>query len=831
MHILIDIQGLQSESKVRGIGRYTLELTRAIINNCGQHRISLLLNGLYPIGNINDAKAKFHGLVHEKDCYVFSAVGPIEYRNINNIPRNKASRQCREAAIAEIAPDIVLISTFFEGYTDDFIVSISENVSWKTFVICYDLIPLLNKERYLCDPLFEKFYMNKVSELRKVDGLLAISESSRQEFISHANIDENKIINISSAASDDFRQIELSEYIIQDITQRFQLPEKFILSLAMIDSRKNIETLIFSYGKLSEELQNEYPLVLAYKVNPEDKKRIIELAQDNGVNINSLVFTGYLNDQDLIVLYNLCTLFVFPSLHEGFGLPPLEAMKCGAATIASGTTSLPEVIGWDGAMFDPRNPDAICTLICKALTDEEYYSALKENARIQAQKFSWNISAERAIAAMEKLLDSQSQSTNRTDIHNNIVNISEITELTPNEQLRAAWAIARNNFTQHKRKILVDISVLVHHDAKTGIQRVSRSILTQLRKIDLHGYEVYPVYYTHGEYYRYANRFTADNFDSGLKSDNPVLFTKDDILLVADLTAHLFPDIIPEINYIRKAGAKAVFIVYDILPILHPEWCAESIRQAFPLWLKGLVSCADQLICISESVANEVRNWIDAQETDVNPYLMVDSFHLGADFEGSLPSKGMPETATAFLAGMSSVPTFLMVGTLEPRKGHSQTLAAFKQLWSEGYDFQLCIVGKQGWNVESLISEIENSDELNNKLFWLQNISDEYLDAIYANACALIFASNGEGFGLPLIEAAQKNIPLIIRDIPVFKEIAESNAFYFHGQKPDDLKNAIIEWHKLYTNHTHPTSAGIKWQTWRQSVEQLLSKLPITKEC
>lgn len=82
--------------------------------------------------------------------------------------------------------------------------------------------------------------------------------------------------------------------------------------------------MIVSYGKLSEELQNEYPLVLAYKVNPEDKKRIIELAQDNGVNINSLVFTGYLNDQDLIVLYNLCTLFVFPSLHEGFGLPPLK---------------------------------------------------------------------------------------------------------------------------------------------------------------------------------------------------------------------------------------------------------------------------------------------------------------------------------------------------------------------------------------------------------------------------------------------------------------------------------------------------------------------------
>ncbi|BBQ83222.1 TPA: glycosyltransferase family 4 protein [Kluyvera ascorbata] len=827
MHILIDVQGLQSESKSRGIGRYTLELTRAIILNRGEHRISVLINGLYPINNINEVKSKLCDILPEHECYIFSGVSPTANRDKNNLYRSKLTQQCRELAIENISPDIVLVSSFFEGFTDNFTVNISKSTDWKTFVICYDLIPLLNKERYLCDPVFEQFYMNKLAELAGSDGLLAISESSRQEAIIHTGIPAEKVTNISSAASDSFRKIASTDEYFSGLINKLKLPKKFILALAMMEPRKNIETMVIAYSKLPETLRNNYQLVLAYNVNSAEKQQIIDLAKDNGVVESSLIFTGYLSDDELIAIYNLCTLFVFPSLHEGFGLPPLEAMKCGAATLSSNTTSLPEVMGWDQAMFDPTNPEDMSNKIAKALTDSNFYEQLKANAETQVIKFSWDLSATRAIDTMAKLVNNKTSSS-KGFIFDDFINSLEISSgVSKQDYLKFAWSLVRNNYRMHKRKLLVDISVLVHHDAKTGIQRVSRSILSQLMAMQIEGYNIHPVYYTIGECYRYANKYKARSFGVNETEDKAVLFTKDDILLVADLTAHLFPAILPEIDEIRKVGVNVNFIVYDILPILHPEWCAESIRLAFPSWLEGIAAHGDQLICISESVANETRNWLQNQQKYINPFIKVSSFHLGADIDGSMPSSGLPDSATMFIKKMEELPTFLMVGTLEPRKGHEQTLAAFNKLWADGHQFQLCIIGKQGWNVEDLVSKINTSSEYNKHLFWLQDISDEYLELIYTKSCALIFASKGEGFGLPLIEAAQKNIPLIIRDIPVFREVVGSHAYYFKGENPNDISQAIIEWYSLYQCDKHPKSIDVKWLTWRQSVEQLLSKLPL----
>ena len=120
-----------------------------------------------------------------------------------------------------------------------------------------------------------------------------------------------------------------------------------------------------------------------------------------------------------------------------------------------------------------------------------------------------------------------------------------------------------------------------------------------------------------------------------------------------------------------------------------------------------------------------------------------------------------------------------MVATIEPRKGHHQTLKAFELLWGQGADINLVIVGKQGWLVEELIENIKAHSELNKRLFWQEGISDEYLENIYAESTCLIAASEGEGFGLPLIEAAQKGKPIIARDIKVFREVAGDYAYYF----------------------------------------------------
>ncbi len=172
---------------------------------------------------------------------------------------------------------------------------------------------------------------------------------------------------------------------------------------------------------------------------------------------------------------------------------------------------------------------------------------------------------------------------------------------------RQPRAIARNSFATHQRKLLVDISVLVEHDAKTGIQRVSRSILSELLKSGVAGYTVSAVYYRPGECYRYANEYLNTHFNGAFGPDVPVLFTKDDILVATDLTAHLFPELTVQLDYIRLSGAKVCFVVHDILPLRRPEWSDEGMQRVFPIWLSCIAQHADRLICVSASVAEDVK--------------------------------------------------------------------------------------------------------------------------------------------------------------------------------------------------------------------------------
>ncbi len=161
-----------------------------------------------------------------------------------------------------------------------------------------------------------------------------------------------------------------------------------------------------------------------------------------------------------------------------------------------------------------------------------------------------------------------------------------------------------------------------------------------------------------------------------------------------------------------------------------------------------------------------------------------------------------------------------MVGTIEPRKGHRQALAAMELLWTDKVDANLVIVGKQGWNTDDLAKRIREHPEYNKRLFWLPGISDEMLEQVYRCTSALLAASEGEGFGLPLIEAAQHGLPIIARDIPVFREVAGENAYYFCGDDPLVLANALQSW--LSLGDAVPASTGIRRLTWRESSRQLL---------
>lgn len=371
------------------------------------------------------------------------------------------------------------------------------------------------------------------------------------------------------------------------------------------------------------------------------------------------------------------------------------------------------------------------------------------------------------------------------------------------------------------RRLYVDISKLYFEDRRTGIQRVVRSVLLELLANPPKGYEVCPVYAQKAKSWQHTSRFVPGGDAVCDYEEGQVIEPKaGDIFFGLDLSAHLFPEAQTFLHDYRLSGVRVFYVVYDIIPLRYPEYTLEVLHDAFTVWIDCLARQADGLLCISSTVAKDVRAWF-AQNKAQAPYPDVRYFHLGADIQNSMPTYGRPEGADSILSKLSNSPVVLSVCTVEPRKGLAQTLAAFELLWSDGVNVNFVLVGKPGWMMDEFIESLRNHAELGRRLFWLEGVSDEFLDEIYGASDCLLAASHVEGFGLPLIEAALHGVPIIARDIEVFREVAGPNAYYFKGSMPEDLECALRQWLELYARSEQPRSADMEWLTWEQSVNQI----------
>ncbi|WP_407278727.1 glycosyltransferase family 1 protein [Aromatoleum evansii] len=830
MRIVIDMQGAQTESRYRGIGRYSLSHAQAIVRNRGEHEVVLVLNGQF-VDTIEPIRAAFHNLLPQENIRVWYAPGPVRGCDPTNAVQRDAAELIREAFLASLQPDLIHLTSLFEGYGDDAVVSIGMfDQNTPVSVSLYDLIPLMNAEHYLRpNPLYEEFYFRKLESLKRASLLLAISESSRKEGVDHLGVSEDQVINVSTAAESCFESVEISCGEVLALRDKFHLLRPFVLYTGGADERKNLPRLLGAYASLPPDVREAHQLVFAGRMPQGAVDHLRSEAQRVGLGTDELVFTGYVSDDELLKLYNLCKVFAFPSWHEGFGLPALEAMACGAAVIAADTSSLPEVVGCSDGLFDPFDSQALCGKLTRVLVDEDFRASLKSHGLVQASKFTWDRSARETIAAFEHFLHKNGKSAAHPDFHarqSDLVDrIAEFCDggIRQPELVEFSKAISRISMGDEKRQLFVDISELAQRDARTGIQRVTRSILKELLDNPPHGFSVQAVYATvDGQGYRYArafcNRFRNDA--QTCEGDDPIDYQAGDIFLGLDLQHHVVCAQQTFLDAIRRDGVQVVFVVYDLLPILMPHVFPPGADSGHKAWL-GVLAGFDGALCISRAVAMELDVWLRENGPHRMRPFEIGWFHLGADVESSIPTLGLPDDAPRILAELSARPTFLTVGTVEPRKGQSQALAAFDLLWAEGIDANFVIVGKQGWMVERLIERIRVHPELGKRLYWLEGISDEYLERIYQSSTCLIAASEGEGYGLPLIEAAQHKRPIIVRDIPVFREVAGTHAYYFNGSTAEDLAAAVREWLRLYHAGRHPVSNNMLRLTWKESAEQL----------
>lgn len=1243
MRIVIDMQGAQTASRFRGIGRYTMAFAQAVVKNRGEHEILLALSGLLP-DTIEPIRAAFEGLLPQENIRVWHAPGPVKEDQPGNDRRRETAELLREAFLASLQPDVIHISSLFEGYVDDAVTSIGRfDQVTPVSVILYDLIPLLNQDHYLKpNPRYEQYYLRKVEFLKQATLHLAISDFTRQEGIGALGLSDGKTITIFTALDNNFQPQAISDEIAGQVRAKLSITRPFVLYTGGADERKNLSCLIEAYAALPDSLRETHQLVLAGQMPEGNIAQFKHLARSAGLKDDDLVFTGYVSDEYLIQLYNLCQLYIFPSWHEGFGLPALEAMACGASVIGANTTSLPELIGLDEALFDPFDVNAITAKMAKALQDEAFRQRLCAHGLQQAKKFSWDETAKRAISAWEglqlsntmighqlqtdwkprlafvsplppertgiadysanllpalsayydielvvaqervedswvnqhgkirdvswlranaksidrvlyqmgnspfhqhmltlmaeipgavvlhdfylsgllawlelhdgadhvwtkalydshgytavqaryqdaeaakrrypvnahvlqnargiivhskysqslaqqwygaecssdwcevplvrmpcratdrlaarkhlgiaeqaflvcsfgfqgptklnhRLLQSWLESALAQDKHCHLLFVGEnhggdygaklirlirasscrdrirITgfaspqlftqclaaadvavqlrtqsrgetsaavldcmnhglpvvvnangtmaeldhdvvwmlpdefenlalvdalekfwrspelrrkfgeraleyilayhapdacarqyaeaietfyaraandlptliqslankpdfEPTEAEVVQLAAVLGQNHpLPKLTRRLYLDVTATSRNDLKSGIERVARALILALLATPPEGYRIEPVYLSHenGRWlYRNARRYTLELIGCPTHAFEDDVFEPeaDDVLLGLDLSGDslvqaeqfgLFKDL-------RNHGIKVFATVFDLLPVRMPEVFPPGADQLHQNWLAA-ISSLDGAVCISKAVADDLCAWQDEAGmiwAQRRPY-SIGWFHLGADIGNSAPTTGVPTEAEETLKALRFRPTFLMVGTIEPRKGYLQTLDAFDQLWREGVKANLVIVGHEGWmgqpenmrrDIPQTVTLLHSHPERNKRLFWLEGISDEYLEKVYAASTCLIAASYGEGFGLPLIEAAQHKLPIIARDIPVFREVAGEHAYYFDATSHEGLAQTVKRWLDQYQRGTHAKSDGMQWLKWMESARKL----------
>ncbi len=419
MRIVIDMQGAQGTHRKRGVARYTLSLAQAIVRKRGKHEVFLSCNE----SSADEIREAFKGLLTEENIRVWYAPPGMQ----------QVAELIREAHLASLRPDIVLMSHVFEPVT---------SMRGRTAAILYDLIPYEYRDLYLKDePEMEAWYLDKVDLLKRADLLLCISEYTGRQAERLLNFPRAKICNIAAGVDEGFREVVITPEKEKEIRQRYGLTKSFVMYTGGYDQRKFAKGLIRAFGKLPKDLRSSHQLAIVCSLEPVAR----EILKSAAKNVE-LVLTGYVPEEDLVALYNLCTVSVFPSWAEGFGLPILEAMSCGKGVLAANASSCPEILGYEEALFEPKNEGAITEKLEQVLRDDAFRLKLEAHARKQCRQFSWDKSARRAIEAMEM------HAGNRSDEEEHLKTwVQRIVNVGPSEAqayLPVAEALAKSILNQ-----------------------------------------------------------------------------------------------------------------------------------------------------------------------------------------------------------------------------------------------------------------------------------------------------------------------------------------------------------------------------------------------
>lgn len=358
---MIYINGRFLTQKLTGVQRYAFEMTKRLSNNY-KNELCILI----PPAKINES--------YEIDNLQIKTIGKITNTFWEQIDLPLYLNKKNKPLL------INLVNTapcFYKNQIACIMdMTIFVNPGWfnKTFVSYYKIIlPLIGKNS------------------KKI---ITISENSKKDIIKYLRISPQKIEIISPAVSAHFSRNKIKDFGI--FIKLGVAKNKYILAVSSLDPRKNFKRLIEAYSLL----QTDIPLVI---VGAEGKVFAKEKPMQLLNNEKDLIFTGYINDNDLFALYKFAAFFVYPSLYEGFGIPPLEAMASGCATIVSNISSLPEVCGNASLYVDPESVESIKQALLMLLNNKDLKKELEAKGEKQVKKFSWYNSAQKLMDIVNEM--------------------------------------------------------------------------------------------------------------------------------------------------------------------------------------------------------------------------------------------------------------------------------------------------------------------------------------------------------------------------------------------------------------------------------------------
>jgi len=273
----------------------------------------------------------------------------------------------------------------------------------KSVITIHDIIPIIFPET---EKILNRLYWGVQIPLaaKYADHIITVSDASKKDIMSHFNISDEKISVIYNATNNNFKVIT-DIGTISMVTSKYHLPDKYILCVGTIQPRKNLKILIKAFSKLQHECNIKHKLVIAGRKGWLYKD-IIELIDKLKIE-NDIIFTGFIDDNDLPLIYNAADLFVYPSFYEGFGIPPLEAMACGTPVITSNTSSLPEVVGDAGIMIDPHDLDGLTQAMYDVLTNDDLRENMIKKGLERSKLFSWEKTARETLKVYESVVNGQ----------------------------------------------------------------------------------------------------------------------------------------------------------------------------------------------------------------------------------------------------------------------------------------------------------------------------------------------------------------------------------------------------------------------------------------